>query len=198
MYNSFVCLNFLFCKVMNIKINKKIMIHAYKRNGWLYRVWEFPEVLETNSSFTAVSLVNSKVITNEKFSKRNFISKNMKNSFWFFFPDKWYNIIATITPNNVIAYYVNIASPFIYEEEAIKYYDFDLDIKMRNSSSSTYKILDVDEYKENKKKYKYEKEVMYNCEKTLKMFEKQEFRDNIINSISPKMLAFLYSRKKKV
>ncbi|MDE6429401.1 MAG: DUF402 domain-containing protein, partial [Malacoplasma sp.] len=98
---------------MNIKINKKIMIHAYKRNGWLYRVWEFPEVLETNSSFTAVSLVNSKVITNEKFSKRNFISRNMKNSFWFFFPDKWYNIIATITPNNVIAYYVNIASPFI-------------------------------------------------------------------------------------
>ncbi|MDE5767197.1 MAG: DUF402 domain-containing protein [Malacoplasma sp.] len=183
---------------MNIKINKKIMIHAYKRNGWLYRVWEFPEVLETNSSFTAVSLVNSKVITNEKFSKRNFISRNMKNSFWFFFPDKWYNIIATITPNNVIAYYINIASPFIYEEEAIKYYDFDLDIKMRNNSSSTYKILDIDEYTENKKKYRYEKEVIYNCEKTLKLFEKQEFRDNIINSISPKMLAFLYSKKRKV
>ncbi|MDE6082242.1 MAG: DUF402 domain-containing protein, partial [Malacoplasma sp.] len=98
----------------------------------------------------------------------------------------------------VIAYYVNIASPFIYEEEAIKYYDFDLDIKMRNNSSSTYKILDIDEYKENKKKYRYEKEVMYNCEMTLKMFEKQEFRDNIINSISPKMLAFLYSKKRKV
>ncbi len=181
---------------MNIKQNKKIMIHAYKRNGWLYRVWEYPEVLECNEKIVVVSLMNSKVITNEKNSKRNFISKNIKNSFWFFFPGKWYNIVATINANNVVNYYVNIASPFIYEEEAIKYFDFDLDIKMKSNTPAVYKILDNDEYKENKVDYNYEDEVIFNCEKTLKMFENEEFRQKIINFISPKMLAFLSKRRK--
>lgn len=179
-----------------IKQNKKIMIHAYKRNGWLYRVWEFPEVLESNDKFTVVSLVNSKVITNEKNSKRNFISKNLKNSFWFFFKDKWYNIIATVNTNNIVSFYVNIASPFIYEEEAIKYYDFDLDIKMKSNSATIYKILDVDEYNQNKVEYHYEKEVEMNCENALSLFENPEFRKKIINFISPKMLAYLAKKRK--
>lgn len=188
-------------KKNNIKINKKIMVHAYKRNGWLYRVWEFPEVLESNDKFTVVSLVNSKVITNEKFSKRNFVSKNSKNSFWFFFPDKWYNIIATITPSvnggqNTISYYVNIASPFIYEEEAIKYFDFDLDIKMKNTSATIYKVLDTDEYDENKQYYHYEPEVKKNCEEVLDYFCKKEFRESIFNFINPKLIAYLSKRKK--
>lgn len=179
-----------------IKLNKKIMVHAYKRNGWLYRVWEYPQVLEVTEKFVVLSLVNSKVITNEKNSKRNFISKNQKNSFWFFFPDKWYNIIATISTNNVINYYVNIASPFIYEEEAIKYYDFDLDIKMKNNSPTLYKVLDRDEYEENKINYKYEKELTLECERTLQLFENEEFRKKIISFISPKMLAYLAKKRK--
>lgn len=189
-------------KNRNIKLNKKVMVHAYKRNGWLYRVWEFPEVLESNDKFTAVSLVNSKVITNEKFSTRNFISKNSKNSFWFFFPDKWYNIIATITPpisgttEYVISYYVNIASPFIYEEEAIKYFDFDLDIKMKNNSLSVYKVLDGDEYNENKFFYRYENEVKQNCEEVLKYFCDEKFRKSIIDFINPKLLAYLAQKRK--
>lgn len=183
---------------MNIKVNKKIMVHAYKRNGWLYRAWEFPEVLECNSKFTVVSLVNSKVITNEKFSTRNFISKNIKDSFWFFFPGRWYNIIATLSTNNVIAYYVNIASPCIYEEEAIKYFDFDLDIKMRNTSSEVYKILDIDEYHQNKNEYKYEKEVKDNCEKTLELFKSEKFRKSIFEFISPRLLHSLAKKRKVI
>lgn len=178
-----------------IKQNKKIMIHAYKRNGWLYRVWEYPEVLESNDKFTVVSLMNSKVITNEKNSKRNFISKNLKNSFWFFFPEKWYNIIATVSVNNLVSFYVNIASPFLYEEEAIKYYDLDLDIKMNSNSSKNYRVLDRDEFAENKKLYRYEYKVIANCEKTLALFETEEFRKKIINFISPKMLAYLSKKR---
>lgn len=179
-----------------IKQNKKIMIHAYKRNGWLYRVWEYPEVLESNEKFTVVSLMNSKVITNEKNSKRNFISKNIKNSFWFFFKDKWYNIIATITTNNVVNFYINIASPFIYEEEAIKYYDFDLDIKMKSNTPLVYKVLDVDEYEEHRIEYHYEPEIEMNCQRILNLFKSDEFRQKIINFISPKMLTYLSKKRK--
>lgn len=179
-----------------IKQNKKIMIHAYKRNGWLYRVWEYPEVLESNDKFVVVSLTNSKVITNEKNSKRNFISRNLKNSFWFFFKDKWYNIIATVGNNNVVSFYVNIASPFLYEEEAIKYYDFDLDIKMKSNNSQIYKILDMDEYENNKTEYRYEPEVRKMCENVLEQFKDEDFRKKIINFISIKMLAYLAKKRK--
>ncbi|MCF0217784.1 MAG: DUF402 domain-containing protein [Malacoplasma sp.] len=180
---------------MNIKENKKIMVHAYKRNGWLYRIWEFPEVLLVTENYVVVSLFNSKVITSEKYSKRCFVSKNYKNAFWFFYPDKWYNIIATLLPTGIIAYYVNIASPFIYEEEAIKYYDFDLDIKM-STNKSVHHLLDKDEYEENKVLYHYEKEIIENCENALTLFKNEEFRKEIMDFITPEFLEILGQKRK--
>ncbi|QHG89639.1 DUF402 domain-containing protein [Malacoplasma iowae] len=167
-----------------ISVRKKIMVHAYKRNGWLYRVWEFPKVVAMTDEYICVSLYNSRVITNEKNSSRNFHSKNLKPSFWFFFYDKWYNIIATLTPNDTLNYYVNFASPFIHEEEAIKYYDFDVDIKMKNNVLDEYKILDLDEYDENKVAYRYEKQILSQIEKRLKLFQDESFRKSIFEKIN--------------
>lgn len=171
-----------------IKENKKVMIHAYKRNGWLYRVWEFPKIIESNDKFVCAYLYNTRVITNEKNSKRNFHSKNLKNSFWFFFTERWFNIIATLNSNNTASYYVNIASPFYYEEEAIKYYDFDLDIKIKSSKPMDFKVVDIDEYNENKKIYRYEKEVQIQCEKTLNYFCNENFRNKVMLMLSPSLL----------
>lgn len=171
-----------------VKENKKIMIHAYKRNGWLYRVWEFPKVIESNEQYVCASLYNARVITNEKNSKRNFHSKNLKNSFWFFFYERWFNIIATLNPNNTVTYYINIASPFLYEEEAIKYYDFDLDIKIKSSKPNDFKVVDVDEYNEHKKIFHYEKEIQNECEKTLSYFYNKNFREKVLRVISSELL----------
>lgn len=179
------------------KVDKKIMIHAYKRNGWLYRVWEFPKIIDVTDKYVCVSLFNSRVTTNEKFSKRNFHSKNLKQSYWFFFFDEWYNVIATLSPNDdqVINYYVNFSSPFIYEEEAIKYYDFDLDIKMKNTSVENFKLIDIDEYNENKEAYKYEKEIIYKMDKVLEQFNNLEFRKEMIKLINPKLLKQYVSKE---
>ena len=44
-----------------------------------------------------------------------------------------------------VYFYCNLSSPFVYDQEAIKYIDYDLDVKVFPNSS--YKVLDEDEYK---------------------------------------------------
>ncbi|GHU33961.1 hypothetical protein FACS1894166_10610 [Bacilli bacterium] len=57
-------------------------------------------------------------------------------------------------------YYINIASPFIYENEVIKYIDFDLDFKIPDTNVANIYELDVDEFNENKVKYNYPPEII--------------------------------------
>ena len=62
-----------------------------------------------------------------------------------------------------IHYYCNISSPFVYDDEALKYIDYDLDLKV--FPDMTYKILDEDEYNEHKKNMNYPKaldRILYN------------------------------------
>ena len=49
--------------------------------------------------------------------------------------------------------YCNIATPFIIEEDTIKYIDYDLDLRIFPNGS--FKILDKQEYKYHKKKMNY-------------------------------------------
>jgi uncharacterized protein len=53
-----------------------------------------------------------------------------------------------------IYYYCNISSPFIYDDnEALKYIDYDLDIKVY--PDMTYSLLDEDEYEKHRKEMNY-------------------------------------------
>ena len=48
-----------------------------------------------------------------------------------------------------IHYYCNLSSPFVFDDEALKYIDYDLDIKV--FPDMTYVLLDEDEYEEHRK-----------------------------------------------
>ena len=56
-----------------------------------------------------------------------------------------------------IYYYCNIASPFIIEENTVKYIDYDLDLRI--FPSGEYKVLDRLEYKYHKKIMNYPPEL---------------------------------------
>ncbi|MCF1349102.1 DUF402 domain-containing protein [Ureaplasma urealyticum] len=135
-----------------LKIGDELMVHAYKLNGWLYRSWNNPKVVYIDEQLLILSSTNTLVITSEEKSIRNFPSFTNKMSYWFFFKNEWFNLIATVE-NDGIKFYINVASPFIYEEQAIKYYDFDLDFKI--SSDDKWKEVDINEFIENAKKYHY-------------------------------------------
>ena len=65
----------------------------------------------------------------------------------YFFKNSWFNIIGQYKENGIY-YYCNIASPFIIEENTIKYIDYDLDLRVFPDGS--FKVLDRGEYKYHK------------------------------------------------
>ena len=91
-------------------------------------------------------------------------------SFWktkepailYFFKDRWYNIIVQLKKNGIY-YYCNIASPYIIEDQTVKYIDYDLDLRVFPNGS--YKILDRMEYQYHKKVMHYSKvlDQIINC-----------------------------------
>ena len=76
----------------------------------------------------------------------------------FFYNNRWFNIIAQLKSNGIF-YYCNIASPFVIDENIIKYIDYDLDLRVFNDGA--FKILDRNEYNYHKKLMKYPKEINY-------------------------------------
>ena len=56
-----------------------------------------------------------------------------------------------------IYYYCNIASPILYDGEALKYIDYDLDLKVW--PGYRYKVLDEGEYAAHRIKYQYSDEL---------------------------------------
>ena len=70
----------------------------------------------------------------------------------YFFTDNWYNIIGQYKKDG-IQYYCNIASPFILDGGAVKYIDYDLDLRVFPDGS--FKILDRGEYNYHKAQMHY-------------------------------------------
>lgn len=56
-----------------------------------------------------------------------------------------------------VYYYCNIASPTLYDGEALKYIDYDLDLKV--FPDNNYRVLDEEEYKQHAKQMNYSKEL---------------------------------------
>lgn len=135
-------------------LDKKIIVHAYKFDGVLYRSWEFPTIIKETKEYICVDLWNTHVITTNDGGKRFFHSKLNRPTIWFFFKDEWYNMIVS-KKGNKYYYYINIASPYIVEDEVIKYIDFDLDYRVPDAKGKRITLLDQDEFEEHLKKYKY-------------------------------------------
>ena len=72
----------------------------------------------------------------------------------FFYKNKWYNVIGQLKHDGIY-YYCNMASPFILEDGAIKYIDYDLDVKV--FPDMTFHLLDEDEYERHRQEMHYPK-----------------------------------------
>lgn len=135
-----------------IKENEHVMIHAYKWNGWLYRTWNYPLIIDVKDDWIVACSKNSIISTAEEQTTRTFKSKNESLTFWFFSSKEWFNILITVEKSG-IRIYINVSSPYLYEEGAIKYFDFDLDFKINEDNK--WKEIDVDEFFIHQKKFRY-------------------------------------------
>lgn len=134
-----------------IKKGDKLQIQCYKHDGRVHRCWDEAVVLDVKKDYIVFGNERTKVT-----ESGGSIWRTKEPAIMYFFKDKWYNIIVQLKKTG-ITYYCNIASPFIIEEDTIKYIDYDLDLRIFPSGS--FKILDKEEYKYHKRKMGYSKEL---------------------------------------
>jgi uncharacterized protein len=130
---------------------KKIVLHSYKHDQSLHRVWKSETILDETDEYIIVANKRTRVVES---NGRFWYTKEPSVSF--FFKHHWYNVIGIIKKEG-ISYYCNISSPILKDEEALKYIDYDLDIKVAPDFS--YHILDRNEYKRNQERMNYPDEI---------------------------------------
>ena len=134
-----------------LEIGKKYEIHGYKHDGKIHRSWDEAVLLEIHEDYLIFGNERTKVTESDGRTWRT-----KEPAVLYFFYKDWYNIIGQYKKNGVY-YYCNMASPFIIEENTIKYIDYDLDLRVFPDGS--FKVLDRGEYNYHKKLMNYPKEL---------------------------------------
>lgn len=134
-----------------LQIGKKYQIHCYKHDHRIHRAWDEAVLLEIHEDYLIFGNEKTKVIEANGSTWRT-----REPAVLYFFKNNWFNIIGQYKPNGIY-YYCNIASPFIIEEDTIKYIDYDLDLRVFPDGS--FKVLDRGEYKYHKGTMNYSDEL---------------------------------------
>ena len=132
-------------------IGDKLQIQCYKHNGKIHRSWDEAVLLDEKKDYLVFG--NNKTLVTEAEGNT---WRTKEPAIIYFFKDKWFNIICQLKKDGIY-YYCNIATPFIIEENTIKYIDYDLDLRI--FPNREYKILDKMEYKYHKKIMNYSSEL---------------------------------------
>lgn len=136
-----------------------VYIQSYKHDGSLHRTWCRGFVLEANED--RIVAVTDKTWVIEADGRR-WLTR--EPAVCFFYSHFWFNIISMIRMSGIY-YYCNLASPSLYDGEAIKNIDYDLDVKLFPDGG--YQILDENEYSEHAKQMEYSDEVRHIVEKQM-------------------------------
>lgn len=162
-----------------MNIGDMVYIQSFKHDGSLHRTWSKGCVIEANEKVWV--LVTYKTLVVESNQR---IWQTREPAICFFYPDRWFNVIAMIRKAG-ITYYCNIASPSLYDGEAIKNIDYDLDLKV--FPNGAMEILDENEFEVHSKKMNYSDEIIEIVRKELdnliELATKKEecFNEDVIN-----------------
>jgi len=136
---------------MKYNFGDKLQVHCYKHNGKINSISDEAIVLEETDDMLICANYRAKLIDNDGNSHRT-----KEPAIIFFYKNNWFNVIAQFKEYGLF-YYCNIASPFLIDDNVIKYIDYDLDLRVFPDGG--YKILDKNEYKYHKKIMNYSEDL---------------------------------------
>ena len=160
------------------KIKDNIQIISYKHDKSLHRVWDTGMLIDADKGYLVIA--NEKTQVLESTGKIWFTKEP---AICFFYKKYWFNIIAMLKKDG-IHYYCNIGSPYVLDEEGIKYIDYDLDLK--EFPNKKYRILDRYEFKKHSEEMNYSKDLIKVLESELDTLiemvkeEKDPFNDECV------------------
>ena len=141
--------------------NQLVTINSRKFDGKIHRSWK-AELLERRDSLLIFKGEFADEInhTNLGVIRRGTISNEY---YWF---DRWYNIFRFHEPDGALRnFYCNISQPPKLLGNVMDYIDFDIDILVWRDFS--YETLDLEEFDENKMKFKYPGQIINNIQKSV-------------------------------
>lgn len=158
-------------------IGDTVQIHSYKHDKSLHRIWDKALFLDETSQYVVFANDRTRVLES---NGKSWFTK--EPAICIFFKNQWYNIICMIKDSG-IHYYCNLGSPYTIDEEAVKYVDYDLDIKV--FPNYQYKILDKFEYQVNSEKMNYpddvKKIIKYEMADLKNRIKRRDFPFNVEN-----------------
>lgn len=150
---------------MKLSIGFNVPIHSYKHNKKLHRVWRKAVVLYHDQEVLVTANNRTKVIEDDG---RSWFTR--EPAICYFFSDYWFNIIGMLKADGIY-FYCNMSSPYLYDGEAIKYIDYDLDIKVFPDGS--YTILDEKEYAHHQDTMCYSEEIQQILHNQMEVLKKK-------------------------
>ena len=131
-------------------MNEKTYIYAYKHDGSFHRFWSNQKNIKKTKDYCIVSSTKGSKVHESS----GYYWFSQEPAVTYFSYRHWFNIIVMFKKTEVI-YYCNLATPAVFESNSLKYIDYDIDVKYYTNTKKI-KVLDKNEYKINKRKYKYD------------------------------------------
>lgn len=166
--------------VKDIQNGQIINVQGYKHDGTLYRQWNGVKVIEVSPHTLVLFLYKTKV--KERGNQRWVVREPM---IWWFPVDGFFNTTGLIRASGT-HFYTNLASPPIFEDNTLKFIDYDLDVKAY--PEVPVKVVDKREYEEHKVKYNYPESLIKKIDETvgdvLKMIKHNEsyFDEDVVGT----------------
>ena len=173
-----------------LKIGDSVFVQSYKHNGLLHRTWSKALVIDIQDDFYVVVTDHTWVVESDH---RRWLTK--EPAICFYYKKKWFNVISMIRKAGIY-YYCNVATPSIYDGEAIKNIDYDLDVKV--FPDGTYVVLDENEFAYHSDIMNYSEDVKKIClnskDTLVKMVENKEipFDFSYINGYIMKYFGLIF------
>lgn len=162
-----------------IRETERIQIKSFKHDGKIHRLWEQNWLVPSHALDQRLQELDVWVLINDRTPIREadgnyWISK--VPSVVYFLPGKWFNIVGLIE-DGTVRFYCNVASPPYKYDDVITYIDYDLDVI--RYPNGRIDVVDRDEYKSHREKYKYSGQTVHKIENGLSslvgMIERNHF-----------------------
>ena len=176
-----------------VQLQHFVDVQAFKYDGTLYRQWNGTKIILDNEDYVGCLLNKTKVI--EKDGQKWVIKEP---TLWFFSKKNFFNTTINAKEDGLY-FYTNLASPFFFEDNTIKFIDFDYDIKIY--PTKPFLVVDHIDFSRNKEKW-YDENITNVIYKNIaiisQMFymKKEIFDENYIWKMFKKMIELKEITKK--
>ena len=135
----------------SIKKGDNLELHCYKHNGKINSISDRITVLDVKEDYIVCGDFKTTITESDGSTH-----KTKEPAILFFYKNRWFNILAQLKKQGLF-YYCNIATPFLIDDNIIKYIDYDLDLRVFPDGG--FRILDKNEYNYHKKIMHYSDEL---------------------------------------